>query len=335
MARKARIDTPGAIQHVVARGIERSRIFRERGDYLHFLARLEAILTKTGATCCAWSLLPNHIHLVIRTGRVPLARVMHRLLLGYCTAFNSKYGRKGHLFEGRYRSVLCEEERYLMELVRYVHLNPVRAGVVKSVPALARYPWCGHAALLGREERPWQETAAVLKRFGGDRTDARRRYVEFLEQGLAGDEEKGVKIESLRRLVEGGWQAVKGAIGADKVGTDESIMGGNRFIKSVLKETEEQERWKSQARRRMRPAQVIEKAARQAGISVQSLKGPGKIPAQCRARALACYWLVGVMGMKEVEVARLLGITQSAVSINIPRGESLAREKGIKFLGRP
>ena len=113
MPRKARIDAPGAIQHIIVRGIERKNIFRNSADRSKFLARLSTIFTETQTTCYAWALIPNHVHLLLRTGNIPIATVMRRLLTGYAVSFNLKYKRHGQLFQNRYKSILCQENRYL------------------------------------------------------------------------------------------------------------------------------------------------------------------------------------------------------------------------------
>ena len=144
MPRKARIDAPGALHHIICRGIERRLIFREDFDRRDFVKRLGTILTETQTPCYAWSLMPNHFHLLLRTGSVPIASVMRRLLTGYAGSFNRRYRRHGHLFQNRYKSILCQEDAYLLNLVRYIHLNPLRAHVVESIQSLDEYEFCGH-----------------------------------------------------------------------------------------------------------------------------------------------------------------------------------------------
>jgi REP element-mobilizing transposase RayT len=129
-ARKARIDMSGALHHLMIRGIERNKIFRDDQDRDNFLDRLGKILVETKTPCYVWALLPNHVHLLLRTGRSPLATVMGRLLTGYAVTFNHKYKRHGQLFQNRYKSILFQEDPYLLELVRYIHMNPLRAKVV-------------------------------------------------------------------------------------------------------------------------------------------------------------------------------------------------------------
>ena len=130
MPRSARIDGPGALHHIIARGISRRRIFDDDADREAFLDRLGAVLNETDTACFAWALIPNHFHLVLRTGHVPVTTVMRRLLTGYAMNYNRRHRRSGHLFQNRYKSILCQQEPYFLELVRYLHLNPLRAKVV-------------------------------------------------------------------------------------------------------------------------------------------------------------------------------------------------------------
>ncbi|MCX5733495.1 MAG: transposase, partial [candidate division NC10 bacterium] len=166
MPRQPRLDAPDTLHHVMVRGIERTTIFRDDVDQADFLARLASLAEAGALTVYAWALLPNHAHLLVRTGARPLPRSMRSLLTGYAGTFNRRHTRVGHLFQNRYKSIVVEAEVYLLELVRYLHLNPLRANVVPSLHALARYPWTGHAALLGTVPRPWQETQAILTQFG-------------------------------------------------------------------------------------------------------------------------------------------------------------------------
>jgi REP element-mobilizing transposase RayT len=166
------------------RGIERRLVFRDDTDRRDLLERLTRIFPETGTGCLAWSLMPNHVHLLLRTGRTPLSKVMARVNTGYALGFNRRHERVGYLFQSRYRSLLVERETYLLELVRYVHLNPLRAGLVESLSALERYPWTGHATLLGFDAAPFQDTQTVLGEFGGDPREARRRLLAWMHAGI-------------------------------------------------------------------------------------------------------------------------------------------------------
>jgi len=137
------------------RGIERRNIFRDATDREEFLARVARLVPETQTACYAWVLMPNHVHLLLRTGAAPLPTLMRRLLTGYAVRFNRRHQRHGLLFQNRYKSVVCQEDVYFTELVRYIHLNPLRAGIVANVTELNRDPYGGHSALLGKMNRPW------------------------------------------------------------------------------------------------------------------------------------------------------------------------------------
>mgnify|MGYP000712372179 CR=1 FL=1 len=182
MPRKARIDAPGAVHHIMARGIERRKIFRNDDDRNEFLERLEFILSETHTPCYAWALIPNHFHLLLKTGSVPIATVMRRLLSGYAQSFNRRYRRHGHLFQNRYKSILCQEDTYLLELVRYIHLNPLRARVVPDLRRLNMYPFCGHGVLLGKRKNEFQDIKTVLIQFGPTMETARAKYRAYVKK---------------------------------------------------------------------------------------------------------------------------------------------------------
>ena len=150
MPRQSRLDTPGALHHIIARGNERRKIFKDKKDCKEFLIRLGDILSGTGTSCYAWAIIPNHFHLFLRTGNFPIATIMRRLLTGYAMYFNRRHRRYGHLFQNRHKSILCQEDPYFQELVRYIHLNPLRADLVNGIGALDKYPYSGHGALMGK-----------------------------------------------------------------------------------------------------------------------------------------------------------------------------------------
>ncbi|MDI6687999.1 MAG: transposase [Desulfobacterales bacterium] len=171
MPRQARLDATGVLQHVMARGIERRKIFWDDKDRASFLERLAVILEQTQTQCYAWALIPNHFHILLRTGTTPLSTVMRRLMTGYAVTFNIRHRRSGHLFQNRYKSIVCEEDPYLLELIRYIHLNPLRAKLVEDLNALDKYPWTGHSAILGRRKNPLipkleKEVSSADKRIG-------------------------------------------------------------------------------------------------------------------------------------------------------------------------
>lgn len=181
MARKPRVEFIGAFYHVVARGNRRETLFHDAKDAAAYLTRLERYRQRDGLTCYAYVLMTNHLHLLVETGAVPLSRTMQTLQFTYTQQYNRRYGKIGHLFQGRYKAILCDREAYLLELVRYLHLNPAR---LKQPQDPWRYPWSSHRAYLGTETPVRVETAPVLGHFHRQVGLARRAYLRFMRDGL-------------------------------------------------------------------------------------------------------------------------------------------------------
>ena len=199
MPRGPRLDYPGALHHVIDRGIERRRIFRSDTDRRDFLSRLGELTIESGAGLYAWALLPNHFHRLLRTGSRPLSRLMQQLLGDYADLFNSRHRRSGHLFQNRFKSTLIDEECYLLEVLRYIHLNPVRSRLAVTLDELDGYPWTGHATILGKREFAAQDVGFVLEQFGGSRREARERYRQFVREGIRNGQSRDLSGGGLRR----------------------------------------------------------------------------------------------------------------------------------------
>ena len=183
MPRSARLDVPNVLQHVMARGIEGREIFRDKRDREEFLRRLSEVMIKGKGQLFAWSLISNHFHLLLRPRGMPLATMMRRLLTGYAVWHNRRHARKGHLFQNRYKSIVVEEDPYFLELVRYIHLNPVRARMLGHLSELDRFPYTGHAVIIGHRAYGCQDVDAVLRWFGKRVGEARRGYRSLLRRG--------------------------------------------------------------------------------------------------------------------------------------------------------
>lgn len=176
MPRFARLDIAGLLQHVMVRGIESRDIFIDDHDRQRFVDRFASLLSETGVRCYAWTFLSNHFNALLMPTSTPLSSFMRRLLTGYAVSFNRRHKRSGHLFQNRYKSIVCKEEPYLLELVRYIHLDPLRAGMVKPLDELDHYRWSGHSVLLGNRSFPARKTDSVLEGFGNNPAMARRNY---------------------------------------------------------------------------------------------------------------------------------------------------------------
>jgi putative transposase len=242
MPRQARLDAPGTLHHVMIRGIEGKSIFRDHRDRREFVARLGIVTKETGTRILAWSLLRNHVHLLLFSGPSGLALFMRRLLTGYAQGFNRRHRRRGHLFENRYTSIVCEEGPYLLESVRYIHLNPLRASLVKNLGELDRYPWSGHRVLLGREKSGWQERNYVLGQFHSREKEAIRAYRRFMEEGKDRGRRPELVGGGLIRSL-GGWSEVLSLRGqGEKVEYDARILGGGDFVSEILREADQRVR---------------------------------------------------------------------------------------------
>lgn len=333
MPRKARIDAPAAVQHVIIRGIERKNIFHSDADRSNLLARLGTILSETQTACYGWALMPNHVHLLLRTGATPIATVMRRILTGYAVSFNLKYKRHGQLFQNRYKSILCQEDRYLKELVRYIHLNPLRVNLTSDLKALDRYRWCGHSAIMGNTACNWLNIDYILKLFGNKRSIARGNYRMFVAKGVAEGRRSDLTGGGLIRSL-GGWQQVKvlRRIGI-RFKCDERILGDSEFVEQVLKEAEDRlERRYVLEARGYDFKQVVERVAQVMNMKVSDVLKRSKDPKTVKARSLLCFWANRELGITTVEISRRLKVSQSAVSRSSMRGEKIALQNGFHLL---
>jgi putative transposase len=309
MPRTARLDAPDLLQHVIFRGVDRCAIFRDDGDREQFLARLSRLLVGTDTECLAWALLTNHVHLLLRPRQTRLAFLMRRLLTGYALYFNRRHQRSGHLFQNRYKSIACEEDAYLLELVRYIHLNPQRAGLVTDLAALDTYPWCGHGVLMGKSVLAGQVTSEVLAFFARKQGEARRRYRLFMADGVA----QGRRDD----LTSSGRRSISLPDGA----YDDRILGGVDFIERL------------RARRELAPTlstnigigELISRVCNHFALDPGTLRQRTRAPKVADVRGIVCCLAVRHLGLNGVEVGRHLGLSRSGVSIAAGRGEQLLK----------
>lgn len=327
MPRQARIDAPGALHHIICRGIERRKIFRDDEDCNRFLDRLGNVLSDTGTPCFAWALIPNHVHLLFRTGLTPLSTVMRRILTGHAVYFNRRHRRHGQLFQNRYKSILCQEDSYLLELVRYIHLNPLRACLVSEIQGLGKYVFSGHSVLMGKTERPWQDTDYVLGFFDEKSATARRRYKAYVQKGVDQGKRPDLTGGGFVRSL-GGWSAVKAIRRAgERFKGDERILGDSEFVERVLNSANEEMERRYQVRAKGWDLDsVAESVSEVLDVDSDLVWETGKRPVAVRARSLLCYWATKELGMTMTSLAAKLGISQPAVSMAVRRGEKIAVE---------
>ena len=322
MPRQARLDAPGVLHHIMVRGIEGCRIFRDEQDRENFVSRIRRQVEKTGTKILAWAFMDTHIHLLNFSGTQGISKFMRCLLTGYAVSYNLKYGRQGHLFQNRYKSIVCEEEPYLLELVRYIHLNPLRAGIVKTLEGLEGYGWCGHGVLTGRRRNDWQETGYVLLRFHEERRRAIRGYRKFMEEGKGEgrrlDLEGGGLIRSL-----GGWSQVLSLRDSrEDVAHDARILGGGDFVGEVLREADGNLRRQLRLKERTRSIdRVVRRMCEEEGVSEAELRNGGQRRRVSGLRARVSYYLNHELGVAMAEIARHVGVCASAVVKSIQKME--------------
>ncbi len=333
MPRKTRIDAPGALHHIIIRGIERKKIFRSDYDRSDFVGRLAELVPETQTECFAWALIPNHAHLLFRTGSVPVSRLMSRLLTGYAGWFNKKYHRHGQLFQNRYKSILCQEDAYLKELVRYIHLNPLRAGIVEDLKELDKYSWCGHSSVMGKKKQPWQNVDYVYRLFSEKKKEARKIYRAFVKKGIDEGKREDLTGGGLLRS-QGGWEALKGYRKAGiRVKGDERILGDSDFVEKVLKSAQESLEEKYGLKSRGYDFdKAVERVSELMDMDVSQVLAFDKAPKTVQARALLCFFAHRKLGMTTTKIAGRLKISQSAVSRLSRKGEIIEREKSIKLI---
>lgn len=195
MSRAIRIEFEGAYYHITARGNERKAIFKDSIDYEAFIEMLGKARKKYKVIICCYVLMPNHYHIVIGTPGGNLTKAMKHIQTEYAMYYNRRHRRSGHLFQGRYKALIIDKDRYLLELSRYIHLNPLRARIVRR---LEEYPWSSYPEYVGRRGTGFLDSGIVLEKFDGKGVDKHKRYREFCYEG------KGINWEGFKKDIYGG-----------------------------------------------------------------------------------------------------------------------------------
>ena len=349
----------------MARGIERRKIFRDDKDRTSFLERLAIILEETQTQCYAWALIPNHFHILLRTGPTPLSKVMRRLMTGYAVTFNIRHRRSGHLFQNRYKSVVCEEDPYLLELIRYIHLNPLRAKLVEDLKALDKYPWSGHSTILGRRKnslipkgspsagrriafsqfRPGIEKATinpehpvnpvrdknkslsertvedVLKHFGETFKTARRRYRQFVKNGIEQGKRPEFQGGGLVRSAGGNKAGLLGRRKEEREKGDARILGSGDFVVQALKGANELH--ERSIKSRISLTELIKRVSKDRNIDLKDLISSKRKKDISNTRAIISYLAAIELRHSGAKIASELRLSEKSVSRCIERGKKL------------
>ncbi|OGS23536.1 MAG: hypothetical protein A2314_03260 [Elusimicrobia bacterium RIFOXYB2_FULL_50_12] len=322
MPRKARLDAPGALHHIMVRGINKSEIFKDDQDKSLFLKRLGTNVLNSKASVYAWALMNNHAHILLKSGQGGISGIMRKLLTWYSQYYNRRHERSGHLFENRYKSILCDEDSYLTVLVRYIHLNPVRAGIIKTLAELDHYQWSGHSAIVGVRINPWTDRAYILRQFSEREKSAKEAYSKYIEEGFAQGRIAELSGGGLVRS-QGGWSKVMAMRRRQqREEYDERILGGGDFVNSILKETEARQMRQLKFRNAgLTIDKILNEECLKNKISIAELRSGSRRANVSRVRSLIAFRCREELGASAAEIARHTGVNTSSIIRAIARLE--------------
>ena len=284
MPRPPRLDSTGTVTHVVARGNERRPLFRDDADRTKYLELLGEACGRYGARAFAWCLMPNHVHLALQTGSAPISRLVHDVHSRYAQYFNRRWERSGHLFQGRFQGIIVDREGYLLEVVRYIHRNPVKARLVARPE---EFPWSSHGAYLSTGPS-WLASGEVLGLLAGGRPKARRLFQEFVTGASAGRyDPDGARFGA--------------------------VVGGEDFVRAALAGAGREDL----VRRTLTVEAVVKAVAAHEEVSVDELTGPSRLRSLSRVRSLCALLGREYGGIPFARTARFFGRDASTISRDV------------------
>ena len=287
MARRPRVVAPGLLYHVIVRGNQQRKTFRGDDDYRAYLDRLEHYRAKFHVRIYAYCLMPNHVHLLLESGSEPLGKFMQGLQQSYTQYFNRRYRKVGHLFQGRYKAIICEKDKYLLALLRYIHLNPVRARLVEQPEG---YVYSGHRSYLSERAVRIIESGPILELLGG-----KKAYEKFVLDGMSEDHNEE-------------YYAVE----------DQRFLGDEGFGEEISGEAGEKE----QPKKKRSIEADFKEIAKRLDTTPGLLRGSDRRWEISAKRAKAVFSLVREHGHRVSEVAKLLRRDQANISMMLLRGSA-------------
>lgn len=293
MARKPRLHVPGGLYHVILRGNAGQDIFFAPEDRSQFYALVSEGVARFGYRVHAFCLMTNHVHLALQAAETPLSRGLQNLAFRYTRYINARRKRVGHLFQGRFQAYLVDQDSYGLALVRYIHLNPVRAGLVKDAAA---YPYSSHRAYLGRAELGWLTTDWMLGQFAARLSAARARFAQFVDAGKA----------------QGHSEAFYGGQ------ADSRVVGEEDFLKKVLKSERE-------TSKPLPLDEIVAYVCKSAGLTLVQLEAPDRNRRSAQARTLIAWLAVRSHSCTLAQVAERFARSPSTLSHLVTRLDKLAQ----------
>jgi REP element-mobilizing transposase RayT len=293
MARKPRIEYEGAFYHVITRGNQRQRVFKGDDYFQKYIKLLAFYKEKHKYSLYAYVLMSNHVHLLIETRTIPLSKILQGINQSYTMYFNRKYKTVGHLFQGRYKAILCDKDAYLLSLIKYIHLNPVRAKIAKTP---GEYLWSSHRSYDKQQKDDIVDTDQVLRMFSEDKSQARKLYRAFMGDGIE------VKKEDIYKTV------------------SQRILGEEQFVNTVMEKTEERIENKRK-HHEYSLKEIVETIGKMKGITLKQLRGKSKNREISSVRKLASL-AARAFGYKGKETALYLEKDPSVIARYLQEGET-------------
>lgn len=330
MARKTRPDWKGALHHIMVRGIDGKAVFQNESDKFDLIGRFAELVPELHVSIYAWAVMPNHLHLLVRTGREPIYKFMQCLLTGFAVSYNLRNDRKGHVFQGRFKSILVQEEIYFIQLIKYIHLNPLKAGIVKNINGLEEYRWCGHGSIMGVRKEPWVNSMYVLSKFGSERDDSISNYLKCISEKTSN--------KTLETMVHGTYTLGRKGICST---TSESRCDGLKGNCRVLGNKEFAVRtmnWIKQEGNRIardredthdRIAKLFAWVEDNWGFSAKMIQGNTRNPELSDSRALIAWVLSNHLGLSQSDCSGILRMSRSGIRKAISNGKEIFSDSQI------
>ena len=294
MARKPRIEYEGAFYHVITRGNQRQRVFKDDNDFQKYINLLAFYKERYKYSLYAYVLMSNHVHLLIETRTIPLSKILQGINQSYTMYFNRKYKTVGHLFQGRYKAILCDKDAYLLSLIKYIHLNPVRAKIAK---AAGEYRWSSHQSYDKQKNNDIVDTDQVLRMFSEDKSQARKLYRAYIDDGIE------VKKEDIYKTV------------------SQRILGEEKFVDKVMEKIDE--RFENKRKHHEYSLKkIVETIGKMRGITLKQLREKSRNREILTVRKLASL-AAREFGYKGKEIALYLQKDPSVIARYLKDGEKL------------
>ncbi len=314
MPRRCRMDQTDSVHHVMARTVEGRPLFADDSDRAAFVSRLSDACSGSSTAVIAWALMDNHLHLLVRCGDRPLSQFMQIVLGGYARYFNDRHRRKGHLFQGRFKSILVNDSLYLLTAVRYIHLNPVAAGIVADLDELDVYPWTGHRALIGGCRIEGQDTNMVFRNLPalGSCSDPAEAYRALMRSSSSPVDYVGsAYLLGLDGLHSASWEDILARSDSQRT----PVLGDLDRCRGNAREAgrELAGRVRDRSVSHQRVEAILDEITTKWGVSIDQLRGRSRKGPVTEARRQAAVRLVREAGFSMADAGRALGISKQSI----------------------